>query len=75
MKKAILPIILFFAVFVLVYLSLCFLIPGFRIKLAAEPMVYFVESLQHMALIKCAAAALSGILATVALLMTRRARR
>lgn len=53
-------------VFGAVYLLLSFAIPGLRIKLAAEPALYFVRSLCHMAAFKSgislAAAGLTAIL-------------
>jgi len=52
MKKNIASMTLFLIIFVVTYLLICFAIPGMRIKLAAEPMEYFVESVRHMAFIK-----------------------
>ena len=31
---------------------MCYLVPGLRIKLYAEPMVYFIESIKSMVLVK-----------------------
>ncbi|MEG1887060.1 MAG: hypothetical protein RR177_02940 [Oscillospiraceae bacterium] len=44
-KKIILSIVLFIASFAVAYLIICYL-PNMRIKLAAEPMEYFVESIK-----------------------------
>ncbi len=52
MKKIFFSALLFAGVFAVTYLFLCYGIPGWRIKLAASPMVYFVESLKSLALIK-----------------------
>ena len=52
MKKAVVFTTLFLATFALSYLACCYLIPGFRIKLAADPWAYFLASIRHMALIK-----------------------
>ena len=46
MKNGVLSIVLFIVSFVVVYLIMCYL-PSMRIKLAAEPMEYFVESIKH----------------------------
>ncbi|MDO5123091.1 MAG: hypothetical protein Q4D44_00310 [Eubacteriales bacterium] len=50
-KKIWLSIILFCLGFIAAYLLMCFL-PQFRIKLAAEPMEYFIESIRHNAFVK-----------------------
>lgn len=48
MKKTLITILVFILTFVITYVGLCYLVPGLRIKLAAEPMVYFVKSISHM---------------------------
>lgn len=63
MKKTILTAILFLVVFAAVYLALCFLVPGLRIKLAAPPMEYFFTSLGHMVFFKALISALVSIAA------------
>ena len=63
MKKAVWSGALFVLVFVLVYLALCYLVPGLRIKLSAPPGEYFRASVGHMALIKGAVALMAGLLA------------
>jgi len=50
-RKALLSV-LFIVIFAVTYLGLCYLIPGWRIKLEAEPVVYLIESVKSMALIK-----------------------
>lgn len=52
MNKKALSAILFLITFVAVYLFICFGIPGMRIKLEAEPMELFIESIKHMMLFK-----------------------
>ena len=46
-NKKILSIILFIVGFIVTYLIMCYCIPGLRIKLAAEPMEYFIESIKY----------------------------
>lgn len=48
MKKKSLSAILFLITFVAAYLFICFGIPGMRIKLEAEPVKLFTESIKHM---------------------------
>ena len=52
MNKKGLSVILFLISFVAAYLFICFGIPGMRIKLEAEPMELFIESIKHMMLFK-----------------------
>lgn len=53
MKKVILlSVLIFAAAFFGSYLGLCYLVPGWRIKLAADPLTYFVKSIGHMAPLK-----------------------
>lgn len=52
MKKAGLFATLFIIAFVGSYLFCCYLIPGWAIKLDADPMTYLFESIKHMALLK-----------------------
>lgn len=52
MNKKGLSSILFLITFVAVYLFICFGIPGMRIKLEAEPMELFIESIRHMMVFK-----------------------
>ena len=52
MKKKGLSVILFLISFVATYLFVCFGIPGMRIKLDAEPIELFIESIKHMMLFK-----------------------
>lgn len=52
MKKQIASIVFFFAAFIAAYMIICFAIPGMRIKLEAEPMEYFIESIRHMIFMK-----------------------
>ena len=52
MNKKGLSALLFLITFVATYLFICFGIPGMRIKLEAEPVVLFIESIKHMMLFK-----------------------
>lgn len=52
MKKNKFSIVLFVVTFFVAYLIICFAIPGMKIKLDAEPMEYFIESIKHTAFIK-----------------------
>jgi len=61
MKK----VIIFITVFILVCLGMCYLVPGLRIKLDAEPVVYFIESIKNMMLIKSIVSFFVALIATV----------
>lgn len=63
MKKSVLSLIWFIFAFAAAYLSLCYLVPDLRIKLAAEPFVYFIENIKHMAPLKTAVSFVAGIAA------------
>ena len=52
MNKKVLSAILFLITFVATYLFVCFRIPGMKIKLDAEPIELFIESIKHMMLFK-----------------------
>lgn len=52
MKKIILPAMIFFAAFTASYIGLYYLVPGLRIKLAADAVTYFMESISFMVLFK-----------------------
>lgn len=52
MKKLLISVILAIIVFVAVYVAQCYMVPGWRIKLAAPAMEYFAASLRHMVLLK-----------------------
>ena len=52
--------------FMAVYVALCYLVPGWRLKLHATAWVYFATSLRHMALLKGVFAMAAGlVLATL----------
>lgn len=73
MKKSVISIICFVAAFILTYLALCYCVPGFRIKLDADPLTYFVESIAHMALFKGLTSLVIGaVIATVPLIIKRK---
>lgn len=63
MKKFCISAILAVFVFLAVYVALCYLVPGWRLKLEAPAMEYFVASLRHMALLK-------GVMAMAVALVT-----
>ncbi|MBC8536718.1 hypothetical protein [Feifania hominis] len=63
MKRAARAALAFAGAFSGVYLACCYLIPGLRIKLAADAGTYFSESIRHMAPYKSAAAVAAGLLA------------
>ena len=66
MKKLLISVILAIIVFAAVYVALCYMVPGWRLKLAAPAMEYFAASLRHMALLKgLAAMAVALVAATV----------
>ena len=60
--KKILSFILFIVGFILTYLITCYCIPGLRIKLAAEPMTYFIESIKYAAIFKVVISCIVGII-------------
>ena len=53
MKKKLLIISSFIVTLSLVYLILSFMIPGWRIKLDAPPLIYFIEQLKSLMVLKC----------------------
>ena len=61
MKRA----VIFAVVFLLVYIALCYLVPGWRLKLDAAPLVYFTASLQSMMLLKGSIAASVALAASL----------
>ena len=62
MKKSKLPLIVFALAFVAVYLVLCYH-PALMIKLAADPLIYFVESVKHAAFSKGIFSLAAGLIA------------
>ena len=73
MKKVSIALLLFVIVFVATYLVICFAIPGMRIKLEAEPIEYFLESIRHMAFVKTAASLVAAlIVGTIPLFFRKR---
>lgn len=69
MKKLLISVILAVIVFAVVYVAQCYMVPGWRIKLAAPAMEYFVASLRHMVLLK---GLIAGAAAAVAVAVQRR---
>ena len=73
MKKVSIALLLFVIVFVATYLVICFAIPGMRIKLEAEPIEYFLESIRHMAFVKTVASLVAAlIVGTIPLFFRKR---
>ena len=72
MKKLLISVILAVIVFAAVYVAQCYMVPGWRIKLAAPAMVYFAASLRHMVLLK---GLIAGAAAAVAVAVQRRVSR
>jgi len=64
MRRNVLLSVLFIVIFAVTYLGLCYLIPGWRIKLEAEPVVYLIESIKSMALIKTVISLIVGAVFT-----------
>lgn len=69
MKKLLISVILAVIVFAAVYVAQCYMVPGWRIKLAAPVMEYFAASLRHMVLLK---GLIAGAAAAVAVAVQRR---
>lgn len=63
MKKLLISVILAVIVFAAVYVAQCYMVPGWRIKLAAPAMEYFAASLRHMVLLKGLIAAAAAAMA------------
>lgn len=72
MKKLLISVILAVVVFAAVYVAQCYMVPGWRIKLAAPAMEYFAASLRHMVLLK---GLIAGAAAAVAVAVQRRVSR
>lgn len=64
MKKWSLRILLFAVVFCAAYLGCCYLIPGWRLKLAADPLTYFVATIRSMVLLKAGISVLIAVSVT-----------
>ena len=63
MKKLLISVILAVIVFAAVYVAQCYMVPGWRIKLAVPAMEYFAASLRHMVLLKGLIAAAAAAVA------------
>ena len=63
MKKLLISVILAIIVFAAVYVAQCYMVPGWRIKLAAPAMEYFAASLRHMVFLKGLIAAAAAAVA------------
>lgn len=69
MKKWIMRIVLFAVVFCIAYLACCYLIPGWRLKLAADPITYFLATIRSMVLVKAGISVL--IAASITVIFTK----
>ena len=69
MKKLLISVILAVVVFAAVYVALCYMVPGWRLKLEAPAMEYFAASLRHMVLLK---GLIAGAAAAVVVAVQRR---
>lgn len=63
MKKLLISVILAVIDIAAVYVAQCYMVPGWRIKLAAPAMEYFAASLRHMVLLKGLIAAAAAAVA------------
>lgn len=64
-NKKIISIILFVVGFIATYLIMCYCIPGLRIKLAAEPMEYFIESIKYATIFKVVISCVIGTILAI----------
>ena len=62
MKRKMCSLILAIVTFIAVYMIMSFAIPGFRIKLEAEPAVVFVETLKILWPFKAAVSLIAAVL-------------
>lgn len=73
MKKHILSVVLFVLAFAVAYVCLCYCVPDWRLKLAAAPHIYFIESLKKLAWIKAMISfAVSAGICTIFLFIQKR---
>ncbi|MCI8360152.1 MAG: hypothetical protein HFE86_02310 [Clostridiales bacterium] len=52
MKRFIIYVAIFLVAFIVFYIGLSYLVPGVRIKLAADATTYFIESIRRMICLK-----------------------
>ena len=71
-KKKSLSVILFVIAFVGAYMIMCYCIPGLRIKLAADPMRYFIESIKFAAVFKIVISCVVGAIVAMIPYMFKR---
>lgn len=62
-KRVLLTAVVAVAAFAVSYIGFSY---GFRLKLSADPLTYFIESMKHMALLKTALSAAIAVLAGAA---------
>lgn len=73
-KPTIIVSVVFVATFMASYICLCYMVPGLRIKLDAEPMEYFIKSIKHMMLVKGAMALVVAAIPSCIITIIRRKR-
>lgn len=71
MKKLLCRVGVFTLAFCTLYLGCCYLIPGWRLKLAADPVTYFMATVRSMVPIK-AGISLAGAWAISVILANKR---
>ena len=64
-NKNVLSFILFLLGFIITYLIMCYCIPELRIKLVANPMEYFIESIKSMIVFKGIISCVVGIICAI----------
>jgi len=75
MRKAVISAIVFAVVFVFTYLALCYMVPGLRIKLAADAFTYFIESIRSLVFFKSVISLAAGVIACTAAVLLLRIKR
>ena len=68
LMKKVLPIIVFLITFIVTYIGISYF-PSFRIKLEAEPLEYFMESITYMIGFKSIVAGIIGIVVGIILVI------
>lgn len=72
MKRIMVSVAIFIVVFIVSYVGLCYLVPGLRIKLAADAVSYFKESIRHMIFLKSVISVIGSVLASLLYLVAKR---
>ena len=73
MKTLMVAVAIVLVVRIVSYVGLCYLVPGLRIKLAADAVTYFKESIRHMIFLKSVISlAIGSVLASSFYLVAKR---